>query len=87
MNLTVTADLPIVIVGNKKDLTEDREVESLEGETLAEKWGCKYHETSARSGTNIHPVFRDIVRLMRTQDEKRREGRGPRRLGRKCVIL
>nr|ODN87342.1 hypothetical protein L203_03615 [Cryptococcus depauperatus CBS 7841] len=44
--------LSMVIVGNKCDLTEERQVQTVEGERLAERWGCKYFETSAVSDTS-----------------------------------
>ncbi|WVQ79031.1 hypothetical protein IAT38_001123 [Cryptococcus sp. DSM 104549] len=81
--------LPMVIVGNKCDLIEEREVHSSEGARLAEMWGCTYYETSARTARNIVPVFEDIVRQMRRNsrygdwDQRGRKGKG----GKRCVIM
>jgi len=81
--------VPLVIVGNKSDLVDLREVNSEEGEKLATSWGCKYFETSARADTGIDLVFEEIVRYMRVLDmgRKRRSRDAKKRKGMKCVIL
>nr|ODN87781.1 hypothetical protein L204_06448 [Cryptococcus depauperatus CBS 7855] len=80
--------LSMVIVGNKCDLTEERQVQTVEGERLAERWGCKYFETSARTSTNIIPVFSEIVRQMRRNSPPKELSRVRRsRRPKKCVIL
>ena len=50
-------DIPIVIVGNKVDLTDDRQVTTTEGEKMAKKLGCSFLETSAKSGENVRDAF------------------------------
>ena len=50
-------DIPIVIIGNKIDLTEDRQVTPAEGEALAKKLRCSFLETSALSGENVKDAF------------------------------
>ncbi|WWD16653.1 hypothetical protein CI109_101083 [Kwoniella shandongensis] len=67
--------IPIVIVGNKCDLVDEREVDMVEGEKLAQQWHCHYYETSARTATNVNPVFEEIVRQMRLQDYRRNQSR------------
>ncbi|WWC60139.1 uncharacterized protein I303_102703 [Kwoniella dejecticola CBS 10117] len=87
--------VPIVIVGNKADLLDEREVDSTEGEKLASGWNCSYYETSARTATNIIPVFEDIVRQLRKNDLIKRQERDKDPLNyrkkriknKKCVIL
>ncbi|RXK41389.1 hypothetical protein M231_01294 [Tremella mesenterica] len=80
-----TFDIPIVIVGNKSDLGDEREVETSEGEKLAERWGVRYFETSARTDTNVWLVFEEIVRKIRSSDHYKRPKR--RMKGPKCVIM
>jgi hypothetical protein len=36
----------MVLVGNKSDLSDKREVSNAQGQQLAEKFGCRYYETS-----------------------------------------
>ncbi|KAK7879111.1 hypothetical protein WMY93_034108, partial [Mugilogobius chulae] len=56
--------VPVVLVGNKVDLEEEREVSLSEGQALAEDWGCPFMETSAKSKTMVDELFSEIVRQM-----------------------
>ncbi|KAK6082621.1 Ras-like protein [Seiridium cupressi] len=56
---------PMVVVGNKCDLENEREVTRQEGENLAKSFGCKFIETSAKSRINVDKAFYDIVREIR----------------------
>ncbi|KAJ2755856.1 hypothetical protein GGI19_001317 [Coemansia pectinata] len=47
----------IVLVGNKSDLKDERQVSTKEAQELATKFGCPYVETSAREGINIEELF------------------------------
>lgn len=53
--------LPIVLVGNKADLSEDREVSVDEGKSLAQSINAVYMETSAKNNTNVSDVFKNIL--------------------------
>lgn len=56
---------PMVLVGNKIDLVEQREVMPVVGESMARKWGCSsFIETSARTGDNVNQSFLEAVRLV-----------------------
>ena len=46
-----------VIVANKVDLASERQVSTLCGQALADKFKLDYIETSARSGFNVDLVF------------------------------
>ena len=52
-------DLDITIVGNKSDLT--REINRDEAERIFEKIGCKYLETSAKTGEGIGDLLKNMV--------------------------
>ena len=49
--------MPIVLVGNKQDLENERQVTSTEAITLANTWGIKYIETSAKTNFNCTEAF------------------------------
>jgi Ras-related protein Rap-1B len=61
--------VPIVLVGNKADLTETREVEPETGVRVANSWGrTPFYETSAKYRLNVDEVFKDLVRQMMRRD-------------------
>ncbi|VEL13707.1 unnamed protein product [Protopolystoma xenopodis] len=49
-----TDELPMVLVGNKCDLEDERSVGKEQGQNLARHWGCAYLETSAKAKINVH---------------------------------
>ena len=51
-----------VLVGNKKDLTETREVSYDEGKAMADKNGMLFFETSAKTGEGIENIFLAITK-------------------------
>ncbi|KAI5451198.1 RAS2 protein [Naganishia albida] len=56
---------PIVIIGNKRDLPHGREVMPEEGQRLAQRLGCEFFETSAKTGYNVDNAFKSVVRGIR----------------------
>ncbi|KNC55444.1 uncharacterized protein AMSG_11107 [Thecamonas trahens ATCC 50062] len=52
----------VLVVGNKADLTDQREVSEEEGRAKAEELGCAYMETSAKSGDNVREAFETVIR-------------------------
>jgi len=54
-----------LLVANKIDKFYEREVSAEEGQRLAEKLGCRYIETSAKTGISVQKVFFDLVRMLR----------------------
>ncbi len=46
-------DVPIVLIGNKLDMPEQRKISKEEAEKLAKELNLEYFETSAKEGTNI----------------------------------
>ncbi|BCS07317.1 Ras-protein rsr1 [Aspergillus tubingensis] len=61
--------VPIVIVGNKSDLEEDRAVPRARAFALSQTWGnAPYYETSARRRANVNEVFIDLCRQIIRKD-------------------
>lgn len=60
--------VPIVLIGNKSDLEEKRQVSYNEGAALANEMDCSFFETSARGRRNIEETFYGIVREIRRRE-------------------
>ena len=54
-------DVIIVLVGNKTDLSERRQVSVEEGEDKSNKEGIMFIESSAKAGFNIKALFRKLA--------------------------
>ncbi|KAJ5100449.1 hypothetical protein N7456_006501 [Penicillium angulare] len=78
--------VPLVIVGNKSDLEDDRAVPRARAFGLSQNWGnAPYYETSARRRANVNEVFIDLCRQIirkdlegsgSSSDSRKREGSG-----------
>ncbi|CAG5118703.1 unnamed protein product [Candidula unifasciata] len=56
--------IPLVVVGNKVDLQNVREVERSEGEELAKTLGCPFVELTARERDSVVGAFKQLIREM-----------------------
>ncbi len=54
--------ITIIIIGNKNDLEEKRQISKEQGEEKAKSFGCAFLETSAYSGDNIEKAFEMMVK-------------------------
>uniref|UniRef100_A0A8V0Y9R6 RAP1B, member of RAS onco family n=1 Tax=Gallus gallus TaxID=9031 RepID=A0A8V0Y9R6_CHICK len=58
-----TDDVPMILVGNKCDLEDERVVGKEQGQNLARQWNnCAFLESSAKSKINVNEIFYDLVR-------------------------
>ncbi|KAH3760663.1 Ras GTPase [Pelomyxa schiedti] len=65
------ATVPLVLVGNKCDLTEQRVVTSEDGQGLATKWGgAIFLEASARMKINIERIFMELIRQINVMNPR-----------------
>merc|ERR1712000_503864 len=56
-------DVPMVLVGNKCDLNDQRVISTEQGEDLARKFGgCAFLEASAKTKTNVDEIFYNLIR-------------------------
>ena len=73
LNIVLDSDdntlIPIILVGNKCDLEEYRQVQSSDAQRLAEEWRVKYFETSAKNKTNINRIFEELVYLIEANNQ------------------
>jgi small GTP-binding protein len=56
----------MVLVGNKSDLEDKRQVSKEEGQDLADKYGINFFETSAKTGENVEEVFNNSAEQIAT---------------------
>lgn len=64
-------DIPLVLVGNKFDLQQQRKVTTEEGKVLANQLGCPFYETSAALRQFIDDAFYSLVRQIRAKERSR----------------
>ena len=46
-------NVPMILVGNKCDVYDEREVSQDEGQQMADRWHCPFYETSAKTRHNV----------------------------------
>jgi len=76
-----TDKVPMVLVGNKCDLADQRVITTEQGEALASKFGCKFLEASAKTKVNVEQIFYDLVRQINIANPPTRGGRDGGRAG------
>lgn len=70
-------DVPLVMVGNKCDMEEDRVVQRANAFQVAQRWGSKpYYETSARRRVNVDEVFTNLCRQIIQKENSGQGGFG-----------
>ena len=57
-------DVVIMLVGNKTDLSDKRQVSVEEGEAKATEQNIMFIETSAKAGYNIKALFRKLASVL-----------------------
>lgn len=84
--------IPFILVGNKSDLGNRREVPLHVARERAEAWKVPYVETSAKTRENVDKVFFDLMREIRSRKTDsdgaaagKKEKSGRKKI--KCVIL
>ncbi|PAA57021.1 hypothetical protein BOX15_Mlig023552g1 [Macrostomum lignano] len=85
-------NVPIIVVGNKCDLEDERTVGKERGHSLARQWNCAFLETSAKAKLNVQEVFFDLVHQINSNSsadsgKKRKAGGGSGGGSSKCSAL
>ncbi|XP_030367931.1 GTP-binding protein Rheb isoform X3 [Strigops habroptila] len=60
-SVTSIKRIPIMLVGNKKDLHMERVISYEEGKALAESWNAAFLESSAKENQTAVDVFKRII--------------------------
>jgi len=81
------ANIPMVLVGNKCDLEQDREVTREEGQAVADKWGCCFFETSAKTKKNVHECMHQLIRDIRKERPNKPEVSKKKGIFSSCTLL
>lgn len=83
-------NIPFLLVGNKADLADKRQVTQEVANAKAEEWKVPYVETSAKTKENVDKVFYDLMREIRSrkmENGTKTGGKKTKSKKRKCVIL
>ncbi|KAL7335907.1 GTPase Ryh1, variant 2 [Mucor circinelloides] len=67
-------DVIIVLVGNKTDLNDKRQVTVDEGEKKAKEYNIMFIETSAKAGYNVKALFRKIGHALPGMESQSEDG-------------
>ena len=54
-------NIPIVLIGNKKDLEDERVIEEQSAREFANKFNLKFFETSSKTGENVDFAFKELI--------------------------
>lgn len=63
-------NFPIIIIGNKSDLEDKRQVPIEEAKKFAEGFGLPYFETSVRTGEGVKEAFSALIEKVYEQNKK-----------------
>jgi len=80
-------EVPMVLVGNKCDLNDQRVITTDQGEDLARKFQCAFLEASAKTRQNVDQIFHDLIRQINKLSPVKPSKGGKGGKGGKCQIL
>uniref|UniRef100_A0A8C7Z9T8 small monomeric GTPase n=1 Tax=Oryzias sinensis TaxID=183150 RepID=A0A8C7Z9T8_9TELE len=72
-----SSDVEKMVLGNKCDINDKRQVTKMGGEKLALEYGIKFMETSAKSNINVENAFLTLARDIKTKMDSKLEGNAP----------
>ena len=72
---SVGNDVIIMLVGNKTDLTDKRQVQTEEGEKKSKELNVMFIETSAKSGYNVKQLFRRVAAALPGMEQPENDSR------------
>lgn len=79
-----TDDVPMVLVGNKCDLEDERVVGKDLGKQLAQQFNCSFMETSAKAKINVNDIFNDLVQQINKKSPEKKTSKKKKSL---CTLL
>ena len=94
LRVKVDERTPLILVGNKSDLQDNREVSQAEAESMANSWGVPYVETSAKTKLNVDKIYYDLLTVIQQrkasmggQAQGQSNKGGKKKHKKKCTIL
>ncbi|XP_032824664.1 ras-related protein Rab-8A-like [Petromyzon marinus] len=69
-----SADVQKMVLGNKCDMNDRRQVTKDRGEKLAEDYNIQFMETSAKASINVEEAFFTLAREIKAKMDKKMEG-------------
>eukprot|EP01125_Pyxidicula_operculata_P017593 TRINITY_DN616_c0_g1_i2.p1 TRINITY_DN616_c0_g1~~TRINITY_DN616_c0_g1_i2.p1 ORF type:complete len:215 (-),score=28.32 TRINITY_DN616_c0_g1_i2:89-733(-) len=85
-----TDEVSVVLVGNKCDMSDSREVPVEKGKDLAAELNCPFFETSAKTNVNVKEIFESLVKEINNRRKDNNNTAGDKktdRKRRKCILL
>lgn len=58
----INGNIPIMIVGNKLDLEDQRRVPVMDAKNIAKRFTCMHAEVSAKTGESVEKVFKRVAK-------------------------
>jgi len=85
-------NVPLVLVGNKCDMENSREVKKEDGAKRAKEFNANFFETSAKKDTNVTTIFEHLARKLydiRYESEMKRKSKSGKNEveDMKCICL
>ena len=74
-------DIPIILLGNKTDLEDERQVSKEEGIALALSYNYKFKETSALKNENVADAFEALIELWNVDYQEKKSSKRRRSNG------
>jgi len=79
-------EVPMILVGNKCDLQDQRVITTDQGEDLARKFSCAFLEASAKTRINVDQIFHDLIRQINKISPPAKGGKKDGKKSR-CLVL
>jgi len=87
-------NIPIMLVGNKCDEENNREVHNQYGKSNAEAWKCNFMETSAKNNVNVKELFQELLNMEKNRNmslelngKGKGKGKGAKKIKEKCHLM
>ncbi|KAB7494839.1 UNVERIFIED_CONTAM: hypothetical protein RMT77_008495 [Armadillidium vulgare] len=86
-------NIPVMLVGNKCDEQESRQVPTSLGENQAKAWKTNFMETSAKTNHNVKELFQELLNMEKNRnmslqlDGKKSKGQKGRMIKEKCNLM